>query len=127
MSKLVGQRVKIDAFAMGVDSILQDYANRVDKNTRSALRKSISVVKEEAIAGSPECHPDGYKSGWKTRTSSTKNGLHAECGNALKPGLVHLLEKGHNTLNGKRVAGRPHLEPAAEKGFSELEKLLKEL
>lgn len=123
----MSSHVSVDGFAAALDAILADYSLQVSDNVGKAVRKSIQTVRKEAKEGSPKCHEDGYQSGWATSTKSSKNGIHAECGNKLKPGLVHLLEKGHNTLNGARVAGRPHLEPAAEEGFKELEELLKEL
>ena len=37
-------------------------------------------------------------------------------GNRKKPGLVHLLEKGHATMNGGRTRAFPHMEPGAREG-----------
>ena len=124
----MSKSVSLDGFVAALDVILSDYATQVDDKTKKAVRKSIKTVKEKAIEGSPKCHPeDGYRTGWKTSVREKSYGLHAECGNKLKPGLVHLLEKGHNTMNGARVAGKPHLAPAAEEGFAELEELLGDL
>lgn len=123
----MSERVSIDGFKAALDVILSDYAMQVSENTKKAVKKSIRTVRKEAEERSPQCHEDGYHTGWKTHTSESNRTIHAECGNKLKPGLVHLLEKGHNTLNGARVPAKPHLEPAAEEGFKELEELLKEL
>ena len=35
-----------------------------------------------------------------------------EVGNKNKPGLVHLLEKGHLTLTGRKTTAYPHMAPA---------------
>ncbi|ERL15920.1 hypothetical protein HMPREF1247_0018 [Atopobium sp. BV3Ac4] len=44
-----------------------------------------------------------------------------------KPGLPHLLEKGHATpARTKHVAGRTHIKAAAESGKQEVEKVLKQ-
>lgn len=123
----MGSHVSLGEWVTLADKIVLDYSDQLNDNVKKAVRKSIRTVKESAQEGSPKCHEDGYQSGWKTTVKEGKNGIHAECGNKLKPGLVHLLEKGHNTLNGKRVAARPHLAPAAEEGFKELEDLLKEV
>lgn len=45
-----------------------------------------------------------------------------EIGSASLPGLPHLLEKGHATVGGGFVAGRKHIEPAAEEAFKDFEK-----
>ena len=37
-------------------------------------------------------------------------------GNRLKPGLVHLLEKGHATMNGGRTRAFVHMKTAADEG-----------
>ena len=123
----MSKHVSVDGFVAALDVILSDYATQVSDNTKKAVRKSIRTVKKEAEERSPNCHEDGYHTGWKTHVNQSERTIHAECGNKLKPGLVHLLEKGHNTLNGARVPAKPHLAPAAEEGFKELEELLKEL
>lgn len=52
--------------------------------------------------------------------------VEGEAGSRTMPGLAHLLEKGHARIGGGSVAGRKHIEPAADKAFSDFEKLIDE-
>ena len=49
-----------------------------------------------------------------------------EIGSPSLPGLPHLLEKGHARIGGGYVAGRKHIEPAANEAFGKFEEFLDE-
>ena len=49
-----------------------------------------------------------------------------EIGSPSLPGLPHLLEKGHARVGGGYVAGRKHIEPAADSAFDRFEEFLDE-
>ena len=112
--------VSYDGFAFALDEMLEDFADATSDEVQDAVRRATYKGRAAAKELSPKCHPDGYATGWRSRV--TKNGYRTtgEIGNKLKPGLVHLLEKGHSTIGGGRVEGRPHLAPAAERAFAYL-------
>lgn len=107
----------IDNFAIGLDQLLSDIEPEIQKEMARVVPKAARKCKERVVYNAR-----GYN--WSRKTGAayvagfdskvTKKGVvtEAECGNKKFPGLVHLLEKGHNTLGGKRVAGKKHLEPA---------------
>ena len=78
-----------------------------------------------AQSGSPVRY-GGYQKGWATKKTSEKSGqVSITVYNRKKPGLTHLLEKGHAKRGGGRVSGKPHIAPAEEYAASELEASIK--
>lgn len=109
--------VDMDDFAIGLETLLAD----VEPGVRMEMMK---VVPKAARATARKVKQNARDMGWNGRTGSryvngfgsrvTRTGVmtSAEVGNRNVPGLVHLLEKGHNTLGGDRVPGKPHMAPA---------------
>ena len=108
-----------DQFAMALDGILDEVKREVARGSRKAVSKGLRKAKEVAGDEAPE-RTGEYKRGFSYRTKKEADGFSGEMGNTAKPGLVHLLEKGHATIGGGRVAGRPHLSDAADAAGREL-------
>ena len=65
----------------------------------------------------------GYSKGWRSKVEEGIGaGSTAVIYNAKKPGLTHLLEKGHEKRDGGFVRGIPHIEPAFRQAAEELER-----
>lgn len=108
----------IDEFAISVERLVASSLEGAKENTRKVVareaRKGAKLVKGYASQGgvhewSPE-YVGGFHSHVETRGGLTTG----EIGNSDKPGLVHLLEKGHATLNGRKTRAFPHMGPAFE-------------
>lgn len=93
-----------------VNWILDSEIPRVAKETAAELEKT-SPKREKS---------NGYYKGWSVKLR-TINGAEAIVYNRTHPGLVHLLEKGHQKVNGKgRTKAQPHVQPARDKAMKEL-------
>lgn len=92
-----------------------------NRNVRSAGRHAVSELKSTSPTRS-----GGYASGWKASSKTGSEGLvSVTVHNAKKPGLTHLLEKGHakwlwGRPTGGRVRAFPHIAPAYESAVKEL-------
>ncbi|MBQ9955296.1 MAG: HK97 gp10 family phage protein [Eggerthellaceae bacterium] len=125
----------IDDFARSLEDILGDVNADVRLVAQSAVKESarkgrLSVRKHARKQGP---HAGGLKitgeyiKGWTYKVVSTEDGYAAEIGNKRKPGLAHLLEKGHAKVGGGRdVPAYPHIADAAEETFEELAKQVME-
>lgn len=111
--------IDADRFAATMEQLLGDLANEVEAGSGRAVRKAAQKGRKETKANAPE-RTGGYKEGWTYTVKNTPEGWFAEVGNKKKPGLAHLLEKGHAKVGGGRVDGREHIAPAADKAFDEL-------
>ena len=119
-----------DGFAAALSGILEHTMRNVSSEMESAIRESCKVGRRAARGdGTPpwrqgralepgQRYPKGFS--YKVvRDSQTS--VEGHIGNSDKPGLVHLLEKGHALSGGGRVQGYPHLAKSADKTFEDFE------
>ena len=118
------QTVDIDGLADAVMDGLNEYADLAADSMKAAVKKAGSTVKKDITANAPQ-RTGKYAKSWRTKTTKeTANALEITVYSRTRYMLAHLLENGHAKRGGGRVAGRPHIAPAEEKGE---EQLLKEI
>lgn len=104
-----------DAFAIGLEELLSDITPDVAKGISEAIpkvsRKGAKMLREEASKRWTGKTGAAYSKGFKSKTIKSGEVTTAEIGNSKFPGLVHLLEKGHATLTGRRTKAYPHVAP----------------
>ena len=124
----------IDAFASSLERLLGDVSEKCQEKGGNAVAKATRKTAKELRAGT---FGSAGKHEWSAEymggfSSHVDRGIQTigTVGNKAKPGLVHLLEKGHATLTGRRTAAYPHMEPAfnsmSEEFVSEYEKAIGE-
>lgn len=107
-----------EMFEATLDSLLNGVVKSCDTRVRKAVeqstRKGTKIVKEKAAGVGKHEWSERYISGFSSRIERGNMETTGEIGNKNKPGLVHLLEKGHATLTGRRTNAYPHMAPAFE-------------
>lgn len=122
--------INIDSMAKEIASIMAGYAadvtTDVKKETRKVVKDTVNELKRTSPEG-PGSKRGHYKDGWASKVETENyNSIGVRIYNKKKPGLTHLLEKGHAKRGGGRVEGIKHIEPAEQKAIKEYEKNLKE-
>lgn len=113
-------KTTIDKLAADVEKILKDYAEDTNKDM-TKLVKEFGKKGAKAVKSASSGIGGKYASGWTSQVEETRQGAVATI-YSNRPGLPHLLEKGHATRNGGRVAGRTHIAPVEEKLVEEFTK-----
>lgn len=92
-------------------SCTREVGKAVEQTTRYGV-KQLKGPRTEGIGRDPTAHPwsDEYRKGFGSHVSKGAETT-SEIGNRNKPGLVHLLEKGHRTLKSRRTQAYPHMAP----------------
>ena len=110
--------IDADAFASSLEAIFGDVrracTGALDDAVRAGSKESAKLWREgarEKFAGRGK-----YAKSIRTKVRRQGDSPVAVVYSTM-PGLPHLLEKGHATIGGGRVAGREHIAPAAERGF----------
>lgn len=113
-----------------ITGLMQEYANDVAEDMKIDAKEVAKEAVKELKTTSPvgEGSKKGhYNKGWTYsvgKDSAYKIGITVH--NSKKPGLAHLLEKGHAKRGGGRVNSAPHISPVEQKVIENYEKRLKE-
>ena len=122
----MSRRVTSNQMASEIMNALKEYKEVTDDVVKQAVNTVSEETKKMVQSASPT-DSGGYKKGWtakKMKDSASKTEVVVY--NRSKPGLTHLLEKGHAKRGGGRVPGKPHIAPAEENGVQLFEKLIEE-
>lgn len=122
--------IKIDALGAEIAKLMEEYASEVAADTKAEAK----AVAKEAVKELKQISPEGpgsrkghYKDGWASKVERENAvSIDIKVYNKKKPGLTHLLEKGHAKRGGGRVEGIPHIGPVEQKTVEDYEKRLKE-
>ena len=121
----MAKKISIGNMSNVIMEALEEYKEITDEVVKNAVDSVSKEVKTIAKTGSPERY-GGYKQGWAVKkTVDRSSQVSVTIHNRKKPGLTHLLEKGHAKRGGGRVAGKPHIAPAEEYAVNELEAAIK--
>lgn len=121
----MAKKISVDQLASEVMEALNEYKKATNDVVKASVDRVAKEAKSIAQSGSPVQY-GGYQKGWATKKTSEKTGqVTVTVYNRKKPGLTHLLEKGHAKRGGGRVSGRPHIAPAEEYAATELEAEIK--
>ena len=116
----------IDNMAAEIMKGLTEYADLANESMKKAVKKTATSVKKEISSNAPK-DTGAYAKSWAVKkTKENSHSLEMTVHSKNRYQLVHLLEKGHAKRGGGRVAGKPHIAPAEEKGAEMLENLIKE-
>ena len=107
--------VEEDQFAAALSEILGDIADGADEAT-------FKLVHDAVREGRDEWRRNAKSYGWKYGEHVTYRSLRQKHGveghiYSKKPGLPHLLEKGHAKIGGGSTRAFPHVKPAADYAF----------
>ena len=122
----MSQNVSIDNMDDVIMKELEKYANLATDDMKDAVKDTAKSVKKDIESSAPVL-TGRYKKSWRIKKiRENANSLDVLVHSSNRYQLTHLLEFGHAKRGGGRVAGKPHIEPAAEKGEKDLIKAIEE-
>ena len=122
----MNQNVSIDDMDDVIMNELEKYANLATDDMKDAVKDTAKSVKKDIESSAPVLN-GRYKKSWRIKKiRENANSLDVLVHSSNRYQLTHLLEFGHAKRGGGRVAGKPHIEPAAEKGEQDLIKAIEE-
>lgn len=117
----MGSRIAVGDLTRAVNEAMSEYRDLTEQALKSAVTEVAKETKDIAGEKSPSLSGH-YKKGWATKKTTDASGqISIIVYNRARPGLTHLLEKGHAKRGGGRVSGVPHIAPAEEHAVAELE------
>lgn len=105
--------VEADQFATTLDGLLGEIRHVSEEALFQGIHDGCEFGRDEVRQAASEQGWKDYPSSWTYRAIRSKDGGTEGHIYSTKPGLPHLLEKGHAKIGGGRTVAKPHiLEPA---------------
>lgn len=117
----MGRSVSIGSLADAVMESLQEYSDLAADEMKAAVRSAGNTVRDGIRTDAPK-ETGAYAKSWtvkKEKETSSSLSLIIHSRNHYQ--LAHLLEFGHAKRSGGRVAAKPHIAGAEQKGIKQLE------
>lgn len=114
---------------IAIKKALEDYSEEVGQGVRKAAEKTAREAVQKLKVTSPKKTGE-YAAGWtskKVRTAATGDVVDITIHNKTKPGLTHLLEKGHALKDGGRAPAFVHIKPVEEEAVRKFEERVEEV
>lgn len=103
--------------AVEIKAILDGYEKEVQEAAEAEMQKIAKEAAQKLKQASPK-NTGKYARGWTVK----KDGKTYTVYNKNKPGLTHLLEKGHAKVKGGRVPAQEHIKPVEDWAVDEVMK-----
>lgn len=117
--------IKIDDLASTIAKELTEYSQEVTDGLKKDIRTVAKECAKEIKINSPKDTGE-YAKSWGTKVLyEGTNDIRISVYNKKHYQLAHLLEYGHDKVNGGRVEGKPHIRPAEEHAEQKLIKKVK--
>lgn len=117
----MARNIPIGGLADAIMDTLEEYANLAAEDMKQAVKDAGSTVWDEIREKAPK-NSGAYAKSWavkKQKETSSSLSLAVHSRNRYQ--LAHLLEFGHAKRSGGRVAAKPHIADAEQKGTEQLE------
>ena len=116
----MSQNVSIDDMDDVIMKELERYAKLATDDMKDAVENTAKSVKKNIESSAPVL-TGRYKKSWAVKNiRENANSIDIVVHSRNRYQLTHLLEHGHAKRGGGRVAGKPHIAPAEEKGKQDL-------
>ena len=116
----MNRTVSIDEMDSAIMDELEKYAELASDDLKAAVKETAASVRKDIQAGAP-VDTGKYKKSWSVKNvheDSESIDLVVHSRNRYQ--IAHLLERGHAKRGGGRVAAKPHIAAAEQRGNEKL-------
>lgn len=122
----MSRNVSIDEMGDAIMEELEKYADLAADDLKAAVKETAASVRKDIQANAP-VDTGKYKKSWSVKNMhEDSDSIELVVHSRNRYQLAHLLEHGHVKRSGGRVAARPHIAAAEERGNEKLIQTIKQ-